>query len=48
MPNSRVQSIEMPQRMNCSRNDAIDASVAARGCSPVLMALFSAGSPKAS
>ena len=45
---SRDQSIEIPQRRNCSRNAAIEASVASRGCSPVRIALFSAGRPKAS
>ena len=48
MPNSRVQSIEMPQRLNCSRKEAIDFSVASAGGSPVCIALFSAGRPKAS
>jgi hypothetical protein len=48
VPSSRVQSIEIPQRLNCSRNASIDFSVASRGFSPVSIALFSAGSPKAS
>jgi hypothetical protein len=48
VPNSRDQSIEMPQRRNACWNAAIDVSVEIRGCSPVLIAWFSAGSPNAS
>jgi hypothetical protein len=48
VPNSRDQSIEIPHSRNWRWKAAIDASVDARGCSPVLMAWFSAGSPNAS
>ncbi len=48
MPTSRVQSREMPHSLNWRRNESIERSVATRGCSPVAIALFSAGSPKAS
>ena len=45
---STNQSIEMPHERNSRRNSAMDASVERAGCSPVLIAWFSAGSPKAS
>jgi hypothetical protein len=48
VPNSRDQSIEMPQDRNWRWKEAIDVSVATRGCTPVLIALFSAGRPNAS
>ena len=37
-----------PHSRNCSRKEAIAALVESRGCWPVLIAWFSAGSPKAS
>jgi hypothetical protein len=48
VPISRVQSIEIPHSRNWRRKDSIERSVASRGGSPVLIALFSAGRPKAS
>jgi hypothetical protein len=46
--NSRDQSIEMPHSRNWRWNCTIEAAVESRGCSPVLIAWFSAGSPNAS
>jgi hypothetical protein len=48
VPNSRVQSIEIPHWRNWRWKEAIDAAVESRGCTPVLIAWFSAGRPKAS
>jgi hypothetical protein len=46
--NSRDQSIEIPHSWNSLRKAAMAASVESRGCWPVLIAWFSAGSPNAS
>ena len=45
---SRDQSIEIPQERNWRWKEAIEAAVESRGWTPVLMAWFSAGRPKAS
>ncbi len=45
---SRDQSIEIPHERNWRWKEAIDSAVESRGCTPVLIAWFSAGSPKAS
>ena len=46
--NARAQSNEIPQRRKSRWNAAIDAAVESRGWTPVAIAWFSAGSPKAS
>ena len=43
-----AESIEIPHSRNCRWNWAIDFAVESRGCSPVLIAWFSAGRPNAS
>ncbi len=48
MASSRDQSIEIPHEWNWRWKEAIDSAVESRGCTPVLIAWFSAGSPKAS
>jgi hypothetical protein len=45
---SRVQSMEMPSEITSSLNEAMFFGVRIAGCSPSLMAAFSAGSPKES
>ena len=45
---STQKSIEMPHARNWRWNASIDACVESRGCTPVLIAWFSAGRPKAS
>ena len=45
---STAKSIEIPHSRNWRWNCAIDAAVESRGCSPVLIAWFSAGRPNAS
>jgi hypothetical protein len=40
--------MEIPQERNSRRKVSIEVSVETRGCSPVLMAWFSAGRPNAS
>ncbi len=45
---SRDQSIEIPHERNCCWKEAIDSAVETRGCTPVLIAWFSAGRPNAS
>ena len=45
---STAKSIEIPHERNWRWKEAIDSSVATRGCLPVLIALFSAGRPNAS
>ncbi len=44
----RDQSIDIPHERNWRWKEAIDGAVDSRGRTPVLMAWFSAGSPKAS